>query len=160
MVEVESFVSRRETLAEFSQALQRWGVRDALACFLRLTSYRHIGIFRFEGERVRAVVAVDRECPCATDVGIWPEAVERSCFVRDIEGRLVQPGASAPCADDGAQPDCRAVPIMDPEGKILGTLCLYNRLPVDAAPIDLELLVEAAGALASHEVVSARQRPR
>ena len=58
MVEVSSLVSHEETLAEFSHALQRAGVRDAVACLLRLTSYRCGGIFRFEGERVQAAVAV------------------------------------------------------------------------------------------------------
>jgi len=160
MVEVPSVMSREETLAEFSHVLQRSGVRDAVAYLLRLTSYRCIGIFRVEGERVQAVVAVNREFPCANEVGSWPEAVERSCYVRGTQGRLVQAGASARCADDGAEPDCRAVPIMDPEGVILGTLCLYDPLPVDAAPIDSELLVAAAGTLAGHEALRARQRPR
>ena len=160
MVEVSSPVSREETLAEFSHALRRAGVRDALACLLRPTSYRCSGIFRFEGERVQALVAVDREFPRATEVRTWSEAVERSCYVRDTQGRLVQADASAPCADDGAQPECRAVPIMDPEGVILGTLCLYDPLPVDAAPLDIELLVEAAAALAGHEALRARKRPR
>ena len=161
MVEVSSLVSREETLAEFSHALRRAGVRDALACLLRPTGYRCSGIFRIEGEqRVQALVAVDREFPRATEVRAWPEAVERSCYVRDNQGRLVQADASAPCADDGAQPECRAVPIMDPEGVILGTLCLYDPLPVDAAPLDIELLVEAAAALAGHEALRARKRPR
>jgi len=160
MVEDSSVVSHEESLAEFSQALQGSGLRDAVACLLHLTRYRHVGIFRFEGDRLRAVVAVDRIFPRPAEVGTWGETVERSCYVRDTQGRLVQAGALRPCPDDGARPDCRAVPIMDPEGEILGTLCLYDPLPRSAAPLDIGLLVEAAGALAGHEALRARQRPR
>lgn len=160
MVEFSSVVSHQETLAEFSHTLQGSSLRDAVKCLLHLTHYRCIGIFRFESGRLRAVVAVDRKFPCPAEVGTWPEAVERSCYVRDTQGRLVQAGALGPCPDDGAQPDCRAVPIMDPEGVILGTLCLYEPLPGSAAPLDIGLLIEAAGALAGHDSLRARQRPR
>jgi GAF domain-containing protein len=40
------------------------------------------------------------------------------------------------------------VPVMDAEGALLGTLCLYDVVPRDPAQIDLPLMIEAASALA------------
>lgn len=156
MVGTSSVWSREETLAEFLQSLHKSGVQDAVACLLRMSSYRQIGIFRFEGERVRAVVAVDRKYPTEPGPSTWPDAIEQICYSRDAEGRLVQAGGPARCANGGAQLHCHAVPIMDPEGAILGTLCLYDPLPAIAEPIDIEALVVAAGALASHEALQIR----
>ncbi len=39
------------------------------------------------------------------------------------------------------------LPVMTPEGEVLGTLCLYDEVPRDPGQVDLALMVEVASTL-------------
>ena len=39
------------------------------------------------------------------------------------------------------------IPILDPEGGLVGTLCHYDLAPRDPGQLDLELLLQAASAI-------------
>lgn len=144
--------------AEFETTVQRSGVREALAQLLKLTDYRFIGIFRFEGGKATAAVHYDRENPHQLTAEEVPETATYCCFVRDSRGAFTTVDA---LRDErlGAHPARAAVraycgvPVMDAEGGFIGTLCHYDSVPRDPEQIDLELMLQVASALAREDRV-------
>ena len=45
-------------------------------------------------------------------------------------------------------PSYCGIPIVDPEGELIGTLCHYDLVPRDPESLDLELLLQVSSALA------------
>ena len=143
--------------AEFSRVLARSGARDALAYLLGLSDFRFIGLFRFENGMANAAIHFDRENPDVMSVAEVPDNTTYCCYVRDSKGtfttahavadpRLSEHIARNDPARDVVQAYC-GVPIMDPEGQVLGTLCHYDLVPRDPTRLNLELLVRAASTL-------------
>lgn len=138
--------------ARFSEILGRSGARDALAFVLGLSDYRCIGIFRFQDGRANAALHYDREQPQQLRAQEVPDSATYCCFVRDTRGlfatadALADPRLATHPARDTVRSYC-GVPILDPEGGLLGTLCHYDMVPRDPAQLDLELLVQVASAL-------------
>jgi GAF domain-containing protein len=145
-------VRASERFARFSAILGSSGLRPALADLLEYTDYRFIAIFRFNGERANAAVFVDRENPDVLSVDEVPASATYCCFARDARGAFVtansmeDPRLVAHVAREHVRAYC-GVPIMTPEGEILGTLCHYDLIPRDPAQIDLPLMCEIASAL-------------
>lgn len=146
-----------ETFTEFSATLASAGVREALASLLMLTDYRFIGIFRFQNGRAAAAVHYDREHPEVMHADEVPDTATYCCFVRDSRGVFMTANALLDARTEG-HPAREAVlaycgvPIMDPEGVILGTLCHYDVVPRDVGQIDLSLMVQVAALLAQGHV--------
>lgn len=142
-----------DTFAAFEAALLGSGPRAALAYLVGLTSYRFIGIFRFSDGMANAAVHYDRENPDVTRLDAVPESATYCCFVRDSRGSFTTVDAleDPRLAEHVARTAVRAycgVPVMDAEGRLLGTLCHYDVVPRDADELDMPLLLQAASALA------------
>lgn len=141
-----------DRFARFSALLASQGLRLALADVLSTSDYRFIAIFRFNGDRANAAVFFDRENPEVVRVDEVPAKATYCCYARDARGAFVTADALIDARLDGhvAREQVRSycgVPIMTPEGEILGTLCHYDLVPRDPEQIDLELMCEIASAL-------------
>lgn len=138
--------------ARFSQILDERGARDALAFVLDLSAYRYIGIFRFHDGRANAAIHIDRENPSVTAAQEVPDTATYCCYVRDSQGAFTTANSmlDSRLADHPAREVVLSycgVPVIDPEGELLGTLCHYDRVPQDPSQLDLDLLVQVASAL-------------
>lgn len=144
--------SSAERFACFYALLESSGVRAALADLLAATDYRFIAIFCFDGDRANATVFYDREAPEVLSVDEVPASATYCCFARDARGAFVTANAlqdsrlTGHVAREKVQAYC-GVPIMTPEGDILGTLCHYDLVPRDPSQIDIALMCEIASAL-------------
>ena len=137
----------------FSRTLEASGVRAALAYLLGLTDYRFISIFRFENGKANAAVYYDRENPQVLGADEVPDTATYCCYVRDSGGAFM----TAKAMEDPRleHHPARAlvsaycgVPVMDPEGLLIGTLCHYDLVPRDLNQVDMELMVQVASTLA------------
>ena len=140
---------RQTTFDTFSGMLDAVGVRDALVYLLELSEYRFIGIFRLENAKARAVIHYDRENPHVMFVDEVPDAATYCCFVQNSNNVFSTADAlgDARLLDHPARKVIRSycgIPVMDPDGVILGTLCHYDLVPRDPDKLDLQLLLQAA----------------
>lgn len=144
----------------FENLLKTEGLRTALYSLLRLTDYRFISIFRFMGGMATSVVHVDRENLGILQASEVPDTATYCCYVRDADGAFVtsdamnDPRTQAHPAREAVRSYC-GVPIVAPDGTLIGTLCHYDLLPKDPEQLDLTLLVEAASAIAHSGLVPA-----
>lgn len=147
--------SREDTAERFSRfcsTMRSTGLRRALAELAAPTNYRFIAIFRTAGDRANAAVFYDRENPGVLAVDEVPASAtycsfahrSRSPFV--TEDAAQDPRLLAHVAREHVRAYC-GVPIMTPEGQVLGTLCHYDLVPRDHSQVDLALLCEIASAL-------------
>ena len=147
-----------EAFDAFDRRLQRDGVRAALAYLVGLTDFHFIGIWRFRDGKANAAVHFDKNNPdvlVATEV---PENATYCCYVRDSRGAFVTANALLDPRTEGhpareAVPAYCGVPILDPEGVLLGTLCHYDLVPRDPSSVDLELMLQVASTLAHRGLV-------
>ncbi|MBP6252257.1 MAG: GAF domain-containing protein [Rubrivivax sp.] len=144
--------ARADRLTAFKTRLQAAGLREALAGLVAATDYRFIAIFRFHAGMARAVVYVDRLHPDQLTSEEVPALATYCCFVRDARGAFITANALLDPRLDGhvARETVAAycgVPVMTPEGEILGTLCHYDSVPRDPAQIDLALMLEVSSAI-------------
>jgi len=136
----------------FREKLETDGVRESLAFLLRLTDYRFIGIWRFNEGRANAAVHYDRENPAVLHAEEVPESATYCCYVRNSKGvfmtahALLDPRTVGHPAREAVPAYC-GVPLMDPEGNLLGTLCHYDLVPRDPEQVDIELMILVASAL-------------
>jgi hypothetical protein len=155
--------STEAAFAIFSGYLRTRGIREALAYVLRLSQFRFIGLFRFEGGRANAVVHVDRENPDVLTVREVPDSVTYCCYVRDSRGAfttahaMLDPRLDNHAAREAVPAYC-GIPVMDAEGTLLGTLCHYDFVPRNPEALDLPLLLQVASALAQSGLVPAYPR--
>lgn len=145
-------VSTEAAFRKFRETIDHDGLRPALAYLLSLTDFRYIAIFRRNGDKATAAVFYDREHPEVFGVDEVPETAtycHLATQARDVF-------ATANSLDDprlashAARQSVRAywgLPVMTPEGEILGTLCHYDVVPRDPSQVDLELMVTVASAL-------------
>lgn len=142
----------------FSSLLQSDGIRPALYSLLRRTDYRFIAIFRFKDGKATSSVYVDRENIGDLQAGEVPDTATYCCYVRDRGGPFVTADAAADnrTAQHAAKDVVRAycgIPILTPDGELLGTLCHYDLEPRDPAQLDVELLIQASSALATSGLI-------
>ena len=136
----------------FSRLLETDGLRAALYSLLRLTDYRFISIFRFQDGMATSAVHVDREDLASMQAGEVPDTATYCCYVRDGNGAfvtadaLLDPRTVNHVAREAVRSYC-GIPILDPEGGLIGTLCHYDFAPRDPEQLDLELLLQAASAI-------------
>jgi GAF domain-containing protein len=137
---------------QFKQVLARSGPRDALAYVLHLSEYRYIGIFRFANGRANAAIHYDRDHPEILSATEVPESATYCCYVRDRRGTFTTANALADSrlihhpAREVVLAYC-GIPIMRPDGYLLGTLCHYDHVVRDPEQLDLPLLIQVAVAL-------------
>jgi GAF domain-containing protein len=153
-----SNVSIETAFRQFSDIASQEGLRSALAYLLGLTEYRYIAIFRRQGDKATAVTYYDREHPDVTTIDEVPAAATYCQLA--IESRA--PFVTADALEDTrleSHPARQAVqaysgvPLMTPEGEVLGTLCQYDEVPRDPEQVDLELMVVVASAIEQRGLV-------
>ena len=141
----------------FCSILAGEGLRSALAYLACLSDFRGVGIYRIEAGRARVVAHVDRRCPQRL-LDRVPEPVIGSCHVHDARGVLTTvdalrgQGVSSTAA-------CLGLPILDPEGVLLGTLCHHDPVAPLCEPPDLLLLLQVTSALARSGLLHAPPPP-
>lgn len=147
--------STPEAFRSFRQAFDARGLRSALGELLALSDYRYIGIWRFQNGRAAAAIHIDRENPLVLDTAEVPETATYCTLVRDSGRPFVtadsaaDPGLSAHPARDVVRTYC-GVPLMDSEGRVLGTLCHYDLEPRDPEQINLELMLMVSSFITLH----------
>ncbi len=146
-------LSTRTAFEQFSRTLQTDGLRAGLRFLLERTDYRFIGIFRFKDGEARAVVHFDREQPAQLTSDVVPDTATYCCYVRDSAGSFTTVDSLADARTEGhpAREVVRAycgIPVITPEGELLGTLCHYDEVPRDPAQVDLELMLQVCALLA------------
>ena len=142
----------------FEARHQSHGLRSALAWLLSLTDYRFIAIFGFKGGSATALVFFDRENPDVLSTDEVPESATFCTYVRDGKASFSTADAlrDPRLIDHAARDVVRAycgVPILDAEGRVLGTLCHYDLVPRNPAQIDLDLMLQVASKLAYEGLV-------
>jgi GAF domain-containing protein len=140
-------------LSVFNKLQASDGIRPALYSLLRLTNYRYLSIFRFKDGKATSAVHVDRENLALLQADEVPDTATYCCYVRDSHQTFVTADAltDARTRQHVAREVVRSycgVPILTPEGELLGTLCHYDLVPRDPEQLDLDLLVRAASVLA------------
>lgn len=115
----------------------RQGVEAALRTVLRLSGRRYAAVTALDACGVQVLFRQALHGP----LGPAQAHGEERCFVRTADGEVVDV-----CARSDND-DCVAVPILDREGLLLGTLSLLDEVP-GSAPVDLESLLRAAALLA------------
>jgi GAF domain-containing protein len=143
----------RASFQRFNETLNKDGVREALAFLLGLTDYRFIGIWRFNDGHANAAVHVDRENPSVMRSQEVPDSATYCCYVRDSKGVFMTAHAMLDPKTEGhpareSVPAYWGVPVMDPEGNVLGTLCHYDLVPRDPEQVDIDLMIQVASTLA------------
>ena len=137
----------------FANLLETDGIRAALYSVLRLSKYRFISIFRFKDGKATSCVHVDRENLGVTQAGEVADTATYCCFVRNAERAFVtadatsDPRTAGHPARDAVRSYC-GIPIFEPQGELIGTLCHYDLCPQDPEQLDLELLLQVSSALA------------
>jgi len=127
-------ISTKAAFAQFSETLQAQGIREALAYLLSLTEYRFIGVFGFGSGMTYAIAHYDRENPDALDGDSAPDVSGYGDYVRDCKRSFVTADATMderlrkhPARN--SVPAYCGVPVMDPDGAVLGSLCHYDIVP-------------------------------
>ena len=142
-----------EAFSVFEATQKTAGIRPALAYLAARSDYRFVGIYRFDAEKLVSVAHHDKLHPDVERVATVPVNASYCCFVRDSKGSFAVNDSLADAALAGhpkravSRAYC-GVPILDPEGQLLGALCHYDAVPRDAGRLDLDLLRQVASALA------------
>lgn len=141
-----------EKFEKFNGILDGEGIRASLVYLLGLTDYRFISIFRFDANKVRSVVHYDVEAPQVLETA--EEAIDSTycCYVRDTQGLFTTANAFlddrlGDHAKRATLPAYCGFPVMDPDGRVEGTLCHYDVVPRDPGQIDMELMLLVCSAL-------------
>ncbi len=151
-------VSKDVAFRRFNETVAQAGIRAGLAYLLSLTDFRFIAIFRRNGDKATAAVFYDRENPDVLRVDEVPASVAycdlavqtRSVFMTGDS--MHDPRLTTHPARESVQAYW-GLPVITPEGQILGTLCQYDVVPRDPSQIDLELMVEVASTLEQQGLV-------
>ena len=145
-------VDKDAAFRRFSETLHHDGLRPALADLLGRTDFRFIAIFRTSGDKTTAVVFYDREHPDVLRVGevassaTYCHLAVQSKSQFETADSLQDPRLTEHPARQAVQ-SYWGLPVMTPEGDVLGSLCLYDEVPRDPRQVDLALMVEVASTL-------------
>lgn len=150
---------------QFTTMLDAGGLRPALRYLLGLTDYRFIALYRFQDGMANAAVHVDRDNPDVLQAHEVPASATYCCFVRDSRGLFSTADAMSDprLASHVAREVVKAysgVPVMTPEGEILGTLCHYDLVPRDPRQVDLPLMLQVSSLLAQRDLVPPYPQPQ
>ena len=145
-------VSAQAAFSAFDERLLADGLRPALAYLLSLTDFRFIALFRNHGEQATAVVFYDRENPQTVHIDEVP-ACSTYCHLANQARAVFSTSNALQDPRLESHPTRHTVlaywglPVITPEGEILGTLCHYDVVPRDTSQVNLELMVAVASAI-------------
>lgn len=147
-----SAVDTDTAFRRFTETMAQAGLRPALAYLLSLTEFRFIAIFRSQGDKATAAVFYDRENPDVLRVDELPDTATYCHIATQTKSpfatgnSLADPRLAAHAARETVR-SYWGLPVMTPEGEVLGTLCQYDVVPRDPSQVNLELMVEVASTL-------------
>jgi hypothetical protein len=127
------------------------GLRAALGYLSAFTGYRHAAVIRRVADRPAAVAYYDRDRPDEEQPERWPAAVAASCLVRDDGGRLREVRelpVPAAYGSERAALACQCVPVIDRDGELHASLCVFDDATQLIEEADLSLLLRVAASLA------------
>lgn len=143
------------TRAELKLALDRGGIREALAFMNARTTHRFSAVYCFDDDMLRNIVMYDRENPDATEPSpTIPVGASYCVFVRDrgtsfsvthaahdrrVDGHEKQEALQAYCG----------VPLIDASGRMFGTICHFDFHPMKLSDDDVALMEAIAPFLAA-----------
>jgi GAF domain-containing protein len=142
----------------FEKLLATEGIRAALYAVLRQSQYRFISIFRFKDGKATSAVHVDRTDLSVTQAGEVADTATYCCYVRDADHPFATADASLDprTRDHVAREVVRSycgIPIFEPDGALIGTLCHYDLEPRDPEHLNLSLLLQVSSAIAQSGLV-------
>jgi len=128
------------------------GVRGAVAYLNSLTTHRFTSLYRFDGADLCNITFFDRENPGLERCADIPVEASYCVFVRDSASRFAVEDASGDerVRDHPKQATVRCycgVPLLDPAGKMFGSICHFDLVPGRIADRDVDLLEQMAGLL-------------
>jgi GAF domain-containing protein len=137
-----------EDLSRFQLALQSAGLFEGLRYLNGRTPFRFTGVYRFDGDTLRNVALFDRWTPLVRQ-GADAPVEETFCAIVKQVGDAVQVSDGRTdsrfpwMADNAVVSYCGAL-IRDAQGRAVGTLCHFDRQPVEPPSSELALLKAAA----------------
>lgn len=132
----------------FQSVLKAEGLTGALRYLNALTPYRFTGLFALEGDSLRNIALVDRVEPAAPTWAPFHKSKSYCSLVIASNSPFETRDAMADdrVTDHAARTSVRSycgVPLMNPEGRAMGTLCHLDYAPQAAdAAVDLEFMLE------------------
>jgi GAF domain-containing protein len=120
---------------KFKVTLEAGGLGAAMRWLNERVPYRYTAIFAFEGEMLRNVCLVDKENPNITKCSDQPITESYCMYVH----RTRQPFATEQAALDkrveghpkrGSVQCYYGIPLFDAQGKMVGTVCHFDSMPV------------------------------
>ena len=128
------------------------GLRAALGYLGTVTGYRRAAVIRQADEGPTAVAYFDREQPEVQQPDEWPAAVAAACLVRAGNGSVRQARdldlVNSNAHTQTAASACRCVPVIDADGQLHASLCVFDEAAAEGDDIDLPLLLRVAARLA------------
>lgn len=131
----------------FKRLLASNDLRGALHSVLRKSDYRFVGIFRFKNGLATAAVHVDREDLSATRSAEVPDTATYCSYVREsrqpfaTEDAMLDQRTVGHAARDVVRSYC-GLPLYEPDGTLIGTLCFYDLVPRAPDQLDPDLLLQ------------------
>lgn len=149
-------------MTDFDDALQRvralihrGDVRGALAVLNARTEHRFTSLYRFDDDVLRNVWFYDREQPELEAIGSMPVRASYCVFVRDQRAtfRVDNADTDARVAEHPKREQIRAycgVPLLDPDGRMFGTVCHFDYRPFAISDENVALMEALAPLLQRH----------
>lgn len=153
-----------KAFARFCRIHADAGLRAALGYLGAFTGWRCVAVVRMVNDEPQAIAYFDRDRPEHQRPDVWLDSVRASCFLQARDGCVrearVMAGAGT-LALETERPSgiCRCVPVIDRDGKLHASLCVFDDACGRAVEIDLALLVQVAARLASDAGAALRVRP-
>jgi GAF domain-containing protein len=152
-------------VATLRNVLARDGLVGGLGYLNSLTPHRFTGVFLADGEKLRNVALFDRTDAAARPWEAFP-MLHSYCSIILATGESFSTSNSMDderVREHAARESVRAycgVPLLDREGRVLGTLCHFDFVAQSADLVDIELMLEIPAALAPYLPEGVRETER
>lgn len=145
---------RTSTTNLLRRALAAEGLRGALRFISERTQHRFLGVYCFDEPMLRTRGFYDREDPSASPPDDIPIMSSYCVFVREGGATFMVDDAAADerVADHPKRRQLLSycgVPLLDADGQMFGTVCLYDVVARSFQPGDIELLEQLGPLLAT-----------
>jgi GAF domain-containing protein len=142
-------ISNESAVAELKAIIRDEGIRAGLIYLNQLTEHRFSALYQFENKQLRNLYFFDREYPEIETADEIPVTASYCVFVRDT-GQLFH--TSDALRDERVRSHPKreqilaycGVPVLDPVGKLFGSICHFDLQPRVIADEDVDLMEAAA----------------
>src|SRR5580698_3110586 len=122
-------------VGKFKMTLQADGLRAAMRWLNDRVPYRYTAIFAFDGEMLRNICLIDKDNSTVTNCADQPIAESYCMYIHRSRERFNVEQALLDARVEG-HPKRRSfqcyygIPLFDAQGKMLGTVCHFDSMPV------------------------------